>query len=845
MLKIKSLDLWDIGRHKRVSERFDGYTVGLTGPNGLGKTTLLQALELCYSGTIVTDPKEPLSNFIRQTMDAKPPKWGKAESEFEVDGRPGKIVRKITPRGTTRELHWDGKEKPYTKDKEVSAILEDIMGVDKYALNSTVFIRQGEMDAMFRGDTDRRDFYMKLLMLGDLPKIGAMLETHRSHLADSVQDLGAKKDTYEAAYREAADYFNTVDEAMANFPDVSTDLAAARRVVQLFVDQEEANEEVSSALRSLRDAHGDVSADKVKELTRQLSEARERKDKSDTKYRAHITAERHRQDCKETLQNLKDLRSRFDTLDVEKAKLADLEKDAGESPKEELEKVEGKLNDFLKLEELNQEVPAMKQSVAELKEKLTPIQSRVDDLRERHAAARDDWSEVNGLLKVAQQTLEMVRDTKHDISECPVCRSTTPPEKEKIEESVDTLNSRLKKLQEKGEALAADLRAANDERDAISDPLRNQESRLKEMLGDQMKFRMALATSDKESLQEKAKELTEKVEAWTKASVLRNAQLQVVRDLENSLRDSTRPGENAISAADQALVDAEKAAASAPWGDDDEESQQEAKTFITNTQPQVERWSKALSDLESAESRSEQAGKVLAKSIEELPVGFFYDETEDATKTVTHAQAQAAVRRLEETQTEHNEAQGRKDAANERLKDASRNLTELETQIAEQKIRLDYGKDLERLRDTFRPNGASMEYLNYKFGQIAELAADYLAESGADFMVAPSDSVQLSYDFLRTDREGESWLSQNRLSGGQKVRLAVATLRAIHEIVIPDLGLLVLDEPTTHLDEDAKVAMADMLRKIGEEETLQVFVCDHSPILVDSFSDVIDLQKYE
>jgi energy-coupling factor transporter ATP-binding protein EcfA2 len=58
---------------------------------------------------------------------------------------------------------------------------------------------------------------------------------------------------------------------------------------------------------------------------------------------------------------------------------------------------------------------------------------------------------------------------------------------------------------------------------------------------------------------------------------------------------------------------------------------------------------------------------------------------------------------------------------------------------------------------------------------------------------------------------------------------------------MPDVGLLVLDEPTTHLDDEAKRSMADMLHAIGDEGTLQMIVCDHSPILVDAFSDVIQL----
>jgi exonuclease SbcC len=71
--------------------------------------------------------------------------------------------------------------------------------------------------------------------------------------------------------------------------------------------------------------------------------------------------------------------------------------------------------------------------------------------------------------------------------------------------------------------------------------------------------------------------------------------------------------------------------------------------------------------------------------------------------------------------------------------------------------------------------------------------------------------------------------------------LAVATLRAIHSLVVPNVGLLVLDEPTTHLDTEAKLALAEMLRRIGNEGGLQIIVCDHDPVILDACSSVIEI----
>jgi exonuclease SbcC len=197
--------------------------------------------------------------------------------------------------------------------------------------------------------------------------------------------------------------------------------------------------------------------------------------------------------------------------------------------------------------------------------------------------------------------------------------------------------------------------------------------------------------------------------------------------------------------------------------------------------------------------------------------------------------------RLEQTAYDHQVGKGV--AAREAMLQASAAVGELELKIAEQGERRVLAQDLCKLRDTFKPSGASLEYLDYKFGQIASMASDYLAESQADFMVAASAEIPLAFEFVRLDRPDEVWMAQNRMSGGQKVRLAVATLRAIHALVMPDVGLLVLDEPTTHLDDDAVRSMAEMLKKIGDEGTLQMVVCDHNPVLIDAFSDIIEIPE--
>ena len=102
----------------------------------------------------------------------------------------------------------------------------------------------------------------------------------------------------------------------------------------------------------------------------------------------------------------------------------------------------------------------------------------------------------------------------------------------------------------------------------------------------------------------------------------------------------------------------------------------------------------------------------------------------------------------------------------------------------------------------------------------------------------------LSFKFLRTDVEDAQWLGMHRLSGGQKIKLAIAMLIAIQKLICPDICFLMLDEPSTHLDTNSIGTLATLLSNL--KETLnnsegQIFVIDHNEILNRSFTTTIQL----
>ena len=84
----------------------------------------------------------------------------------------------------------------------------------------------------------------------------------------------------------------------------------------------------------------------------------------------------------------------------------------------------------------------------------------------------------------------------------------------------------------------------------------------------------------------------------------------------------------------------------------------------------------------------------------------------------------------------------------------------------------------------------------------------------------------------------------SRLSGGQKVVLALAFRIAVNSLFAADLGVIALDEPTAYLD-DENISCLDValarLRDLSEARGLQCILITHEKGLGHLFDHVVQL----
>lgn len=849
MFRISGLELTDVGRHKHIKKEFDGSLIGLAAPNGEGKTTILQAIQWILTGNI--DSKDPISAWIRRSSGPKAPKSMFGAISFEADGKIGRIERKATMSGQTRKLTYEGilddegKMKELTSDAEVNAALFAILGVDKKAINTTVFIKQGEIGKLFGMDTERREFYTKLMMLGGLEKIGDITEGFRKSIGGSVQDLSSLKDAADADYEAALSRYDEYSGLLGRMRDWSAEQKAAEHLVTL----------ISASLAA------DLAYDRAKEQDTQLLEVL-----------AGLTPDFYRTTWENTLKQARaDLAKAnlnnsiyFDAdreLNTNRAKVAQAVTDADNhrqwetlksqrgsyeailekpSPQIVIDDCRKRLDTRSRVREIMPLKSTAAARLAAASAALTAADADVESHKEAFRAADKDYQTARTNYELRKELYdEIVKTNLCDASQCPVCGNAA---------NLDFLTRTMNEAFDEAERLRAIVdecitegtrsrgvqKAAEQERTAAELDDRNLNNELVVL---QLHMKDMPSTEDLMSRKAAAEEeLISYIGARTSID-------SIDRDMKRLKVERHVLNEEEITALQELLKTKEAEFVKLTPPTENDKVRFECDRSIESAEAKLKFLEANLDKSRKAQELQVAAAKASQDYLSGLEKSHAPLYRILSKEIVDHTYAQTVADDVKKKQEEFVEQKGKVAASKAALDAASAKVEELDLRVAEQQVRVALEEKLKRMRDAFRPAGVTTEFLDYKFGLIAAMATDYLAEAGADFIVMASPDAPLSYDFLRTNAPDEAWLPQSRLSGGQKVRLAIATLRAIHALIMPNVGLLVLDEPTTHLDETAKKSMVEMLQRISDEGTLQMIVCDHDPVLIDAFSDIIEIPR--
>jgi len=203
------------------------------------------------------------------------------------------------------------------------------------------------------------------------------------------------------------------------------------------------------------------------------------------------------------------------------------------------------------------------------------------------------------------------------------------------------------------------------------------------------------------------------------------------------------------------------------------------------------------------------------------------------------------IKELECLQLQRSEAEGRLKQASESFDKINNRYAEVQDRMTKNKSRLAVAEELREIKEILSKKGLPSAYIAHKFTILAKLTSENLTILNADFTVDIDPDAFLSFVFERFDGKDMVRLPMNRLSGGQKVRLCIAFLLSVQQELVPDIGFQTFDEPSTHLDEDGVERLCSMFKSLQDLLRCidhQVWVCDHNPLLEESFSTTLNLQ---
>jgi exonuclease SbcC len=174
-------------------------TTAIVGPNGSGKTTILEAIEFALFRSVTRKEKalRKVEEVIRHTR-----KKAKIELDFvaPINRREYRVVRTIHPGETNADLFLGRSKEPQASDpKRVDNEIVKLLGMHKNAFSALTYVRQGEIFKLSRDTpSKRRSGLYSMMGLGVYDKSSSQVKTYIKRMDSEVGQIEAAREQLEA-----------------------------------------------------------------------------------------------------------------------------------------------------------------------------------------------------------------------------------------------------------------------------------------------------------------------------------------------------------------------------------------------------------------------------------------------------------------------------------------------------------------------------------------------------------------------------------------------------------------------------------------------------------------------
>lgn len=836
---IKQFSLSNFGKHESLEFKCDAHVVGLLGPNGVGKSTVLDAIEFAITG----EARDPLPSYVRHGEGN-----ASVSMTFLKNGMEGYIFRQFgkTPK---RKLVWDGRE--IKAAKEVDQTMAAIFGADKQAIANAVFINQGMLEnILFSGDADRRQLFIKLVNMAFCEHRSHVIEGKIKKIQTTIVDLGPATDAAAEQQRLAYEAFTATKQSYDTMPDYTTAWSYCdrfirteeqlRQILTQIGSIEQEKQAMTAQLQAILDRWSQPHVDGAIAYMLGLETQAAQETASFTTWRT-IKSElvhynRVSVEIREKMGKLREQMAAQAKLNPDKLAMTQVEFSLTESTrwieqqnarsahltnletaKAQRNQAEEKFNACRKPRESAEQISVRKTALDQMGSTWNTLKGFLDKQQEFAKCAAMKRQTPSGQLQCVQCGLMI--SNPEALSEEAQAGTRQALEQLKLQIDVDTkvyveLNEELKECNAEKDRLARDFHYWE-----------NQAKSLEAMIAEIPEMDLSTIRVEHEkmsgikallpSIETAIKMLNEDIAKLMKQRQTYSLALSNL-DRADSFTDE-KEQEFSASIAETAEMLKEKRIAL--------DAMKRLNTTISVHATQLDQY------LTAKKSHEQILEQPMPPEASELSVAL------NGNLVAVRAELQAR-------QDARNAAGGRMQQAETNWKEAQAAYQGLLQRAKADEEKRKLLEDLVVLRDLLRPEGLPLAVVQYHFTHLARLTQDALNQLDANFSIQIDYDTPLSFKFTRLDEPEHAPLPMNKLSGGQRVRLCTAFLIAVQQRLVSEVGLLVLDEPSTHVDQAGVESLAELLSslssQLGNTET-QIIVSDHHPMLRTCFSKVLEL----
>jgi len=198
-MRLNSIRLQNFRQHADAYIEFADGITGIIGPNGSGKTTILEAIAWALYGNQAARGTRDSIRFSR----AGPRASVRVELDFELGGHRYRVLRGLT----SAELYLDGAPQPIANSiTGVGELLQRRLGMTRAEFFNTYFTGQKELNVMAAmGPSERAQFLSRVLGYEKLRLAQTLVRERRKLVSAELGGLRAGMPDPDAVWRQLAD----------------------------------------------------------------------------------------------------------------------------------------------------------------------------------------------------------------------------------------------------------------------------------------------------------------------------------------------------------------------------------------------------------------------------------------------------------------------------------------------------------------------------------------------------------------------------------------------------------------------------------------------------------------